>query len=67
MVPLRGARLPAPPFARSPGLRPGPPGGSAPRPPRLKRRRQIFPAAKKTISAALPATYAVELLQHAWL
>lgn len=28
---------------------------------------QIFPDAMKTISAALPATYAVELLQHAWL
>ncbi|GLX18692.1 hypothetical protein Slala02_52050 [Streptomyces lavendulae subsp. lavendulae] len=31
--------VPYPPFARSPGLCPGPPGGSAPRPPRLKRRR----------------------------
>ncbi|WP_354644469.1 ABC transporter permease [Kitasatospora camelliae] len=28
---------------------------------------QIFPPAMKTISDALPATYAVELLQHAWL
>lgn len=28
---------------------------------------QIFPDAMKTIAAALPATYAVELLQHAWL
>ncbi|MFF2197733.1 ABC transporter permease, partial [Streptomyces sp. NPDC058157] len=28
---------------------------------------QIFPDAMKTISSALPATYAVELLQHAWL
>ncbi|MGV9268184.1 ABC transporter permease [Kitasatospora sp. NPDC003701] len=28
---------------------------------------QIFPAAMKTISNALPATYAVNLLQHTWL
>lgn len=28
---------------------------------------QIFPRAMKTISDALPATYAVKLLQHAWL
>ncbi|GAA2747092.1 ABC transporter permease [Kitasatospora cinereorecta] len=28
---------------------------------------QIFPSAMKRISDALPATYAVELLQHAWL
>ncbi|KIF04399.1 hypothetical protein PL81_18940 [Streptomyces sp. RSD-27] len=28
---------------------------------------QIFPETMKDISAALPATYAVELLQHAWL
>ncbi|MFJ7962457.1 ABC transporter permease [Streptomyces sp. NPDC096324] len=28
---------------------------------------QIFPSTMKAISDALPATYAVELLQHAWL